>query len=341
MSGSIHEIKKLKKVARQMVMDSNSHDITPKVLPHYLKWSSEFGEIFLYWFGTEPRICIADPELAKHVLSNKFGFYTKPEPRPTIIAMIGKGLALITGLDWVKHRRVVNPAFNIEKLKVMTKRMAACTASMLDGWKHQVVQSQDQSKEIEMRREFQDLTADIIAHTAFGSSYVEGKEVFEAQRELQRYAVASSNDVFIPGSQYIPTRSNIQMWKLERRVRNTVMSIIESRIDKGSGYGDDLLGLMMGVSETARKQEGPKLNMDEIIDECKTFYFAGHETTSNLLTWTVFLLSLHQGWQEMLREEVLRECGNEIPDAEMLNKLKLASPCYFFFLWFPVLETER
>lgn len=116
------------------------------------------------------------------------------------------------------------------------------------------------------------------------------------------------------------------MWKLDRRLRNTVRSIIKSRLEKGeeSGYGDDLLGLMMGVSETSRnKHAALKLNMDEIIEECKTFYFAGHETTSNLLTWTVFLLSLHPEWQEKLREEVLRECETEIPDAEQLNKLKL------------------
>lgn len=67
-----------------------------------------------------------------------------------------------------------------------------------------------------------------------------------------------------------------------------------------------------------------RLDMDEIIDECKTFFFAGHETTSHLLTWAVFLLSSNVEWQEKLREEVLRECGVVgVPDAERLSKLKL------------------
>lgn len=67
-----------------------------------------------------------------------------------------------------------------------------------------------------------------------------------------------------------------------------------------------------------------RLDMDEIIDECKTFFFAGHETTSHLLTWAVFLLSSNAEWQEKLREEVLRECGVVgVPDAERLGKLKL------------------
>ncbi|KAI3839231.1 hypothetical protein MKX03_032861 [Papaver bracteatum] len=281
LSGSLPEIKKLKKEARNLVLDLNSHDITPKVLPYYLKWTSEY------------------------VLSNKFGFYTKPRINPTTVAMIGNGLALVTGMDWVKHRRVVNPAFNTDKLKAMTRRMAACTLSTLQGWEHQLVCSKDHFKEIDIRREFQILTGDIIAHTAFGSSYIEGKTVSETQRDLQPYVLASATDIYIPGRY-----------------------IVESRLKKGdeSGYGDDLLGLLMGVSEPASlKQTYLKLNMHEIIEECKTFYFAGHETTSNLLTWTIYLLSLHPEWQNRLREEVLKECGSEVPDAEKLNRLKLVN----------------
>lgn len=76
------------------------------------------GETFLYWYGTEARVFISEPEQAKEVLSNKFSFYPKPKPRPTIAALLGKGLVFVEGLDWVRHRRAVSPAFNIDKLKV-------------------------------------------------------------------------------------------------------------------------------------------------------------------------------------------------------------------------------
>ena len=69
-------------------------------------------------------------------------------------------------------------------------------------------------------------------------------------------------------------------------------------------------------------------HMDEIIDECKTFFFAGHDTTSHLLTWAIFLLGTHPEWQQKLREEVLRECGGTGTPlhGDALNKLKLVSP---------------
>ncbi|KAJ8636532.1 hypothetical protein MRB53_010799 [Persea americana] len=331
-SGCLEEIKSLRRDAKEIVMDTDSNDIIPRVQPHYHKWLSLYGDTFLYWYGTEPRVFISEPEQAKEVLSNKFGFYPKPKAKPTIAAMMGKGLVFVEGPDWVRHRRAVSPAFNIDKLKVITKRMAACTLSMLNGWQEKVTEAKGQCVEMEMGMEFKQLTADIISHTTFGTSFIEGKEVFEVQMELQERAIVSSTDIFIPGTQYLPTKWNIRTWILKRRLRNTLKNIIVSRLkSKGDGgsdtsYGDDLLGLMMGLSttESSNKQEvGLELNVNEIMDECKTFFFAGHETTSHLLTWTMFLLSINKEWQEKVREEVLRECGMGIPDADKLSKLKL------------------
>jgi len=116
---------------------------------------------------------------------------------------------------------------------------------------------------------------------------------------------------------------------LEKKMRTKLVAIIQPRLaSKGTGYGDDLLGLMLEacfMTEQGEKRDELALTMDEIIDECKTFFFAGHETTSHLLTWTMFLLSLYPEWQERLREEVLRECGRENPTADMLGKLKEVS----------------
>lgn len=113
------------------------------------------------------------------------------------------------------------------------------------------------------------------------------------------------------------------------------MRIIQSRFDsKEAGYGNDLLGLMLEACTSGHyggKKEDQRMNMDEIIDECKTFFFAGHETTSHWLTWTTFLLGANPEWQERLREEVLRECGKEIPDADMLSKLRLVSLSYSLY----------
>lgn len=328
--GSGPEQTQLLREAHAEPMQNISHDIVPRVIPHYHKWCQIYGETFYYWYGTRSRLYIADPDLIKEVLSDKFGHYDKRNPRPLTLALFGQGLGLAKGLKWVNHRRIVNPAFNIDKLKTMVKRMAACTSTMLENWQEMVAQADSRGKEIDVTKEFQALTADIISHTAFGSGYNEGKEVFQLQRELQIIAAKAEQSIFIPGSQYIPTSKNRYAWQIDRRIKEILNSIIQSRLEPITtesthvDYGNDLLGIMMAANkkELGGNQKNLTLTTDEIMDECKTFFFAGHETTSNLLTWTVFLLAINLNWQEILRKEVESICGTDIPDADMLSKMK-------------------
>ncbi|KAH7666517.1 Cytochrome P450 E-class group I protein [Dioscorea alata] len=314
--GSQKQINDFQAAADGLVMDSRSHDISSKLLPHYHVWSSLYGRTFFYWMGAQPRICLGDPEMVKQVLSSNFGFYPKPYPGPNIMALLGKGLVLAEGSDWARHRRALNPAFHIDKLKMMTKTMAECAVRMLHEWR-------SESKEaVEMSRQFQELTANIISHTVFGTSNsIHGKQIFLAQKELLSLVVA---DFGGSAPKYLPTKKNLKKWNLEKSIKTTLTNIIKNRLDnsKELGYGDDLLGLMLHSSMT---DNNSRLTIDEIIDECKTFYFAGHETTSHLLTWTMFLLSINPEWQQRLREEVLSECGLETPNADMLGKFRLVT----------------
>eukprot|EP01018_Ginkgo_biloba_P008421 Gb_24902 [translate_table: standard] len=334
LAGNIPEYRELLKEAHAQPMQEISHDIVPRVMPHYHKWYHTYGEKFVYWYGIHPRLYIAEPELIKEILSTKFSFFDKFNPRPLTLALLGRGVAFVRGLEWVKHRRIVSPAFNVAKLKTMVKRMSACTSSMLEKWQQMVdLQAADfnSSGEIDVHDEFRAVTADIISHTAFGSSFNEGvEEVFHLQRELQDMAALAERNVFIPGSQYIPTSKNRYAWKLDRRLKQILRSIIQSRLESTTagrtdiGYGNDLLGIMMTANkkEFTRNQRNLSMTVDEIINECKTFFFAGHQTTSNLLTWTVFLLAINPQWQTILREEVISVCGTDLPDADMLSKLK-------------------
>ncbi|CAL5061503.1 unnamed protein product [Urochloa decumbens] len=327
--GNLGDVRRLRAAGAGVKLDIADHDFIPIAQPQFREWIPLYGRVFLYWFGTTPNICVADYAMAKQVLADRTGMFPKNRMNANLLRLLGDGLVMANGDDWQRHKKVVHPAFNMDKLKMMTATMADCARSMVSGWEAQLTSQRKKGRQqvtIELSDQFEELTADVISHTAFGSSYKDGKQVFQALKELQFITFSTLFNVQIPGSRYLPTEKNRRVWKLDREVRATLTKIIKNRLatkDK-AGYGNDLLGLML---EACAPEHGeiPLLTMDEIIDECKTFFFAGQETTSHLLTWVMFLLSTHPDWQAKLRDEVRRECGHgdRAPTHEMLNKLKL------------------
>lgn len=106
------------------------------------------------------------------------------------------------------------------------------------------------------------------------------------------------------------------------------MEIIQSRRDcveigRSSSYGNDLLGMLLNEMQKKKDGNGLSLNLQIIMDECKTFFFAGHETTALLLTWTVMLLATNPSWQQKVRAEVMTVCNGQTPSLDHLSKLSL------------------
>uniref|UniRef100_A0A453SUM1 Secologanin synthase n=1 Tax=Aegilops tauschii subsp. strangulata TaxID=200361 RepID=A0A453SUM1_AEGTS len=128
---------------------------------------------------------------------------------------------------------------------------------------------------------------------------------------------------------FLPTKNNRRMRAIDREIRMILRGIIgkkERAIKNNEASSDDLLGLLL---ESNMQQANGKANLgmsiEDIIEECKLFYFAGMETTSVLLTWTLIVLSMHPEWQEQAREEVLHHFGRTRPDFENLSRLKIVT----------------
>ncbi|XP_057827264.2 cytochrome P450 CYP72A616 [Cryptomeria japonica] len=317
------------RMARQESSNTKSlsgHNIVPRVLPAFHQWRKTYGQKYIYWFGNKPRLYVPDPELVREILSNKFGHYKKLQGNPT--PKEHRGLVTLEGEKWAQHRRVINPSFHMEVLKGMIPEIAECGTNMIEEWKTLVSSG---ANEINVLKEFSCLTSDVISRTAFGSSYAEGKHLFHLLSELILLRFEKSRRVFIPGSRFLPTKKNMQDWSLTKKVRNCARQVIESRertvgLGKSVNYGTDLLGQMMSSNKKqgGKVQSNIHMTTDEIISECLTFYTAGQETTTILLTWTMILLGMHQDWQELARKEVLEVCGkNDFPTADTVNSLKI------------------
>ncbi|KAF8769680.1 hypothetical protein HU200_006285 [Digitaria exilis] len=226
-------------------------------------------------------------------------------------------------------------------------------AKLAEEWRAMAAAGESGEVEVDVAEWFQEVTEEAITRATFGRSYDDGRVVFAMQGRLMAFASEAFRKVLVPGYRYalarpptagaiddylhintfLPTKKNWQSWKLDTEIRRSLTRLIARRSDEadaentcggedGGGAFRDLLGAMINAGER-RRPSAAAIPVEDMLEECKTFFFAGKQTTTNLLTWATVLLAMHPEWQERARREVLDVCGaDEVPSKEHLPKLK-------------------
>uniref|UniRef100_A0ACD6ARN9 Uncharacterized protein n=3 Tax=Avena sativa TaxID=4498 RepID=A0ACD6ARN9_AVESA len=327
LTGDLKVEKQLKKEALSRPLPLRCHDIVLRILPFHYQNVQAHGKTCLSWSGPIPTVAMCDPGLVKEMLSDKLGYFGKPQ-FPAVGEMLGNGLAQQEGDKWAQHRKVINPAFSLQEIKHTTPAFSSCCEEMVSRWAECLRREGGTYCEVDVWPELSKLSGDAISRTAFSSSYLEGRRVFQLQSEQVKRLVSTFLTILVPGYLYLPTENNRKMHQIKKEIESTLRGIIGKRVQEmedGITTKQDILGLLLESNMMKVEEKGkpcPAMTIEEIIEHCKVFYFAGSETTAILLTWTMVLLSMHPEWQVSARKEVLGLFGKNKPKYEDLSGLK-------------------
>ncbi|KAK9077436.1 hypothetical protein SSX86_005773 [Deinandra increscens subsp. villosa] len=304
-----------------------SHDIISHCLPFDHHIITKYGKKSYIWFGPNPRMYITDPELIKKILSRPNDFQ-KPHPEPIRDSITG-GLLISEGHKWIKHRQIINPAFHLDNIKSMFSVICSSCNDMIKRWELLVMAAgTGGSVEVDVWPYIDNLAGDVISRTAFGSCYEEGQRIFRMQKEQINLVLQLLFTIYLPGGRFIPTRANKKFYGNRNKQRILLMSITNKRkkaIEMGDDSSNDLLGILLKSNAKEIEEDGVGMSIEDVIEECKLFYAAGSETTSNLIVWTMVCLSLDQEWQTKAREEILEVFGTQELHFEGLKHLKIVT----------------
>ena len=81
----------------------------------------------------------------------------------------------------------------------MMPAFSTCCTELIDRWESKPSDASDGSYEVDVWPEFQNLTGDVISRTAFGSSFMEGRRIFQLQGEQAERLIKAFQYIYIPG----------------------------------------------------------------------------------------------------------------------------------------------
>ena len=264
---------------------------------------ARFGPFYVYM--------VYHPDDVHEILVRQAAKFYKPRQTKLIFnRFLGNGLIVSDGDFWRRQRKLAQPAFHARRIESYAQTMVDYTLRMLDSWRDG--QTRDIDQEMMM------LTMSIVAKTLFDADVSgDAEEIGRAMTVIQQVANEQFNSLLPPLPEWLPTRQNRREQQAVKTLDTVIGRIIGQRRASGEDKGDLLSMLLL-----AQGEQGERMTDQQVRDEAMTLFLAGHETTSNALTWTWYLLSQHPEAEAKLHDELAIVLGERAPALHDLGQLK-------------------
>ncbi|MEM6793475.1 MAG: cytochrome P450 [Acidobacteriota bacterium] len=264
----------------------------------------------LFFASDQPEIAsffALDPDSAKAVLNDTKTFQTRRPPGPNFPTYhrLSTNILFINGDRHRQQKTLMRPWFDRAHIQSYYADMVASTQRMLEEW--------EDREEIELMGEMSRLTLGISSETLYGLKSHHGERHLAgmmAQMIRSLFSPAALVQVNLPGTPYS------RLLKLMARIEEVLLIEVERKRREGC-VGKDILSAMV----KAHDETPGELSADELLGEAFTLFFAGHDTASKALVWTLFLIAQHPKVAAELQEEVDGELQGEPPSYGRIFRL--------------------
>lgn len=236
-------------------------------------------------FGT----FLADPAGIRRVLVDNAANYPKDEfQRKVLSPGLGSGLLTAEGDLWKRTRRTLAPVFTPRRVQAQ----AAAMQHVAEEAAARLARNRP-GRVLDVSAEMTRLTYDILKVTLFSDGLAGGDAAsfsaaltryFDTQGRIDPLDVLDA-PAFLPRIGAIRSRPALKFF--EERV-TAIVAARRALIEAGGDPPDDLLTALLAARDS---ETGEGLSEVEVGANIVTFIGAGHETTANALTWSLFLLS--------------------------------------------------
>jgi cytochrome P450 len=259
------------------------------------KYNELLGDTFRFYLGgIKEAIVTTNPAVIQHVLKTNADNYQKSEIQVKRMGhFLGKGLLTTHGEAWKTQRRLIQKGFDRKQLEALSAIMQDSLADSLKDFDNQV-----HLGPVDIYPQLMKMTFAMVARSLFGARLKEEDIdlVSHTICTVQEFIVRQTIQPYL--NPWFAVSGDLRRHE-EMRVRadGILMEYIKRRRHEAPGH--DLLQTLMD----ARYSDGEGMSDELVLSESMQLLVAGHETSSNALSWLLYLLSSRPDCLERVREE--------------------------------------
>jgi cytochrome P450 len=261
---------------------------------------------------------INEPGAIRYVLLDNAANYIKTEiARRLLEPGLGRGLLTSEGETWRRHRRIMAPAFDPRSIVGYAPIMTEVTEEMLTKW-----DALPEDAEIDVAAAMMHATLHIISRAMFSADSNEIVDVVESGvNEYQAMVRPSFLDLLHFPRWLARLISPLPTEGIFDAFDQKIDRLLTERGRAPEAEPKDLLARLIAARDS---ETGGGMTAQEVRDQVVTIFMAGHETTSQALSWTWYLLSQHPAVEAKLHAELAEVLGGRMPRNDDIGDLRYA-----------------
>lgn len=273
-----------------------------------------YGDFVFCPWPNRLSLFVFSPSAVKHVLKDNHNNYVKSREYEHMKPLLGNGLLTSNGELWRRQRKVMAKEFHQARLDLYRQHIEFEVERLISFWSKKTL--------LDVSEGLTDFTFRIAGKVFFGTDLGDqssaAKQALDYETQLVNRRIRRTLN--FPRS--FPLPENMRGARAVKHLKG----IVEKVIEQGSP-DDNVLGRLAQF----RDSEGNPMQGNLLRDEIMTLLLAGHETTSNALSWSLYLLAGSPKWQDELRNDstgaVARACFQEAirlyPPAPIIARMSL------------------
>jgi cytochrome P450 len=259
------------------------------------KYNEVLGDTFRFYLGgIKEAIVTTDPAVIQHVLKTNAENYQKSEIQVKRMGhFLGKGLLTTHGEAWRTQRRLIQKGFDRKQLDALSSIMQDSLAESLQDFDRQV-----RLGPVDIYPHLMKMTFAMVARSLFGARLKDedidlvSHTICTVQEFIVRQTIQPYLNPWFAVSGELRRHEDMRV-----RADSILMAYIKQRRNQEPGH--DLLQTLMD----ARYSDGEGMSDELVLSESMQLLVAGHETSSNGLSWLLYLLSTRPDCLERVRQE--------------------------------------